>query len=88
MTASFWGTSRSPNGKGTEIVLTLTLHESDDKSSNEVWRETLIWYSPSTLRGGEGPHSTAEHMIDKFNAVCPDFKNLDKKEDISVSNAF
>jgi hypothetical protein len=88
MTASLWGTSRSPNGKGTEIVLTLTLHESDDKSSKEVWRETLIWYSPNTLRGGEGPHSTAEQMIDKFNAVCPDFKNLDKKDDISVSNAF
>lgn len=87
MTASLWGTSRSPNGKGTEIVLTLTLHESDDKSSNEVWRETLIWYSPNTLRDGDG-HSSATQIIEKFNIVCPDFKNLDKKEDISVSNAF
>lgn len=88
MTASLWGTSWSPNGKGTEIVLTLTLHESVGNSLFDIWRETLIWYSPNTLRDGEGPHSTAAQIIEKLNAACPDFKNLDRKDDSSVLNAF
>lgn len=88
MKASLWGISPSPNGKGTEIVLSLTLKESDAECSNDVWRETLIWYSPKTIRGQEGFKGTATQIIEKFNDVCPDFKNLDKHDEASMINAF
>lgn len=90
MNAELWGVVPSSNGKGTEIVLTLSLWGFAKNNLEEIWRETLIWYSSNKLPVNfTAPDSQAQKIISKLSQLCPDFSNIsetvgDHMKDVSV----